>query len=587
MKKAARAWVCLLMALTMPVAATAPALANNPAQEWNALVDEFLEKVYFPQNPSTATVAGIHKYDNQMEAYSAEQIEAENRVLHEYETRVANFPSTGLSQVDAADREILLGHIQSALLTSEVLRPQDKNPDLYSSGATGSVYVLMERTFAPAEERLRSVIAREKKIPAVFEEARKNLKNPARIYTEIGIEQIPGIIGFFEKDVPEAFKDAKDSKLQAEFAKSNAETIAALKAYGDWLQKDLLARSNGDFRIGAENYAKKLKYEDMVETPLDKLLRVGLDDLHKNQQELRRIAKEVDASKSPQEVMAQLGATHPAPDKLMATFGGTFDGLIAFIQEKKIITIPPGPKPMLMETPPFARATTTASMDTPGPFEKVATESYFHVTLPGPKDSKEDVESLMSGFNIGTIFSTSVHETYPGHYMQYLWTSRAPSKLRKVLYANTNMEGWAHYTEQMMFEEGYVRPGRGAKDEREVKLVHLGQLQDALLRDARFVVGIEMHTGKMSFEDAKKFFVEEGFQTEKIAEIEAKRGTSDPTYLYYTLGKLQILKLREDYKKKMGTSFSLGEFHDRFMSQGFPPIAVVRQTLLADGSAVL
>jgi len=286
-------------------------------------------------------------------------------------------------------------------------------------------------------------------------------------------------------------------------------------------------------------------------------------------------------------VMAQLGATHPAPDKLMATFGGTFDGLIAFIQEKKIITIPPGPKPMLMETPPFERATTTASMDTPGPFEKVATESYFHVTLPGPKDSKEDVESLMSGFNIGTIFSTSVHETYPGHYMQYLWTSRAPSKLRKVLYANTNMEGWAHYTEQMMLEEGYVRPGRGAKDEREVKLVHLGQLQDALLRDARFVVGIEMHTGKMSFEDAKKFFVEEGFQTEKIAEIEAKRGTSDPTYLYYTLGKLEILKLREDYKKKMGTSFTLGEFHDKFMSQGFPPIAVVRQTLLGDGSAAL
>ena len=180
---------------------------------------------------------------------------------------MANFPTPGLNQVDAADREILLGHIQSALLTSEVLRPQDKNPDIYSSGATGSVYVLMERKFAPAEERLRSVIAREKKIPGVFAEARKHLKNPARIYTEIAIEQIPGIIGFFEKDVPEAFKDAKDSKLRAEFAESNAETIAALKAYGAWLQKDLLARSNGDFRIGAENYAKKLKYEDMVETP--------------------------------------------------------------------------------------------------------------------------------------------------------------------------------------------------------------------------------------------------------------------------------------------------------------------------------
>jgi len=577
--------VCAALAAVISTAAQSP--AKDSSKEWNALVDEYLEKVYFPQNPSTATAEGIHKYDGEIEAYSAEGIAADNRVLHEYEARVAGFPVAGLTAVDTADREILLGHIRSELLTAEVLRPQEKNPDTYSSGAAGSIYVLMVRKFAPADERLRSAIAREKKIPAIFTEAQKNLKNPARIYTEIALEQIPGIVAFFEKDVPEAFSEAKDPALKAEFAKSNGATIAALKAYGDWLKTDLLPRSNGDFRIGAENFSKKLKYEDMVDTPLDRLLQVGLDDLHKNQAELTRVAKDIDSGKTPQEVMAELGKMHPAPDKLMATFSGTFDSVIAFIQEKKIITIPPGPKPMLMETPPFERATTTASMDTPGPFEKVATESYFHVTLPGPTDSKEEVESLMSGFNIGTIFSTSVHETYPGHYLQYLWTGRAPSKLRKVIYANTNAEGWAHYSEQMMFEQGYVRPGRGAKDEREVKFVHLGQLQDALLRDARFVVGIQMHTGKMSFEEAEKFFVEEGFQTEKIAEIEAKRGTSDPTYLYYTLGKLQILKLRQDYQKKMGASFSLGEFHDKFMSQGFPPISVVRQAMLGDGSPTL
>ena len=589
MKTEQMASVCLMVlaVLATLVSIASPAPASDAGHEWNALVDDYLEKVYFPQNPSAATVAGIHKYDSEIEEYSPEQIAANNHALHEYEARVASFPAAGLGQIDAADREILLGNIRSDLLTSEVLRPQERNPDLYSGGATNSVYVLMERKFAPADERLRSVIAREQKIPGIFVEARKNLKNPPRIFTEIAMEQIPGIISFFERDVPAAFTEVRDPALKAEFTKSNAATIAALKTYGDWLTTDLLPRSNGDFRIGSENFSKKLKYEDMVDTPLDRLLQVGLDDLHKNQAELRRIAKEVDASKSPQEVMAELGKMHPAPDKLMATFNGTFDSIIAFIQEKSIIMIPPGPRPMLMETPPFERATTTASMDTPGPFEKVATESYFHVTLPGPHDSKAEVESLMSGFNIGTIFSTSVHETYPGHYLQYLWTSRAPSKLRKVFYANTNGEGWAHYSEQMMFEEGYVRPGRGAKDEREVKLVHLGQLQDALLRDARFVVGIQMHTGKMSFEEAKKFFVEEGFQTEKIAEIEAKRGTSDPTYLYYTLGKLQILKLREDYKKKMGASFSLGEFHDRFMSQGEPPIAVVRQALLGDGSPVL
>jgi len=587
MRTVHRVGVCLaaLALLVMSTAIGAP--ARDAAKEWNALVDEYLDKVYFPQNPTTATMSGVHSYDGEIEAYSAARIQADNRVLHEYETKVAAFSTTGLGQVDTADREILLGHIRSELLTAEVLRPQENNPDIYSSGAANCVYVLMVRKFAPPEERLRSVIAREKKIAGIFEEARKNLKNPARIYTEIAIEQIPGIAGFFEKDVPAAFADVKDPGLKAEFAKSNAEALAALKAYGEWLKTDLLARSKGDFRIGAENFTKKLQYEDMVDTPLDRLLQVGLDDLHRNQTELRRIAKEVDPQKTPQQVMAELAAMHPAPDQLMATFRGTFDSIIAFVQEKKIITIPPGPRPMLMETPAFERATTTASMDTPGPFETKATESYFHVTLPGPADSKEEVESLMAGFNIGTIFSTSVHETYPGHYLQYLWTPQAPSKLRKVIYANTNGEGWAHYCEQMMFEEGYVRPGRGAKDEREVQLVHLGQLQDALLRDARFIVGIQMHTGKMSFEDAKKFFVEEGFQPEKIAEIETKRGTSDPTYLYYTLGKLQILKLREDYRKKMGASFRLGEFHDKFMGQGFPPIAVVRQALIGDGSPVL
>jgi uncharacterized protein (DUF885 family) len=564
-----------------------PLVGRDPAREWNALVDEYLEKGYFRQNPSAATLAGIHKYDADIEGYSLGEIQAEIKTLRHYEQRVANFPADGLGQIDAADRQILLGLIRSALLTLETLRPQEKNPDLYSGGATNSVYVLMERKFAPADERLRRVVARENRIPAVLAEARKNLKNPPRIWTQIAIEQMPGIIGFFEKDVPEAFADVTDAGLRAEFAKCNEKTIAALKSYESWLKTDLLPRANGDFRIGAENFAKKLNYEDLVDTPLDRLLQVGLDDLHKNQSELRRIAQEVDATKSVQQVMAQLGTMHPAPEQLMETFSGTFDSLIAFIQERKIITIPPGPKPLLMETPPFERATTTASMDTPGPFETVATASYFHVTLPGPKDSNEEVESLLSGFNIGTIFSTSTHESYPGHYMQYLWTSRAPSKLRKVFYANTNAEGWAHYCEQMMFEEGYVRPGRGAKDEREVQLVHLGQLQDALLRDARFVVGIQMHTGKMSFGEAKKFFVQEGFQTEKIAEIEANRGTSDPTYLYYTLGKLQILKLREDYKRKLGASFTLGEFHDRFMSQGEPPIAVVRQALLGDGSPVL
>ncbi len=583
MKRTIAAGCCLAMALAWAMTTR----SEEPTAQWNALVDEYLYKVYFPLNPTIATLDGVHNYDSEIEDYSHAGLEAQIKKLRDFVARLEQFPAEGLRLVDAADRQILLGTIRSQLLTLEIIRPQEKNPDVYSSGVTAGIYFLMSRKFAPADERLRSAVAREKKIPGILALAHDNLNNPPRIYTEIAIQQLPGIIAFYEKDVPLAFAEAKDPEVKAEFAKSNAEVMAALTKYEEWLKTDLLPRSNGDFRIGAENFSKKLQYEDMVDTPLDRLLEVGMGDLRKNQAALRKVAKEIDPGKTPEQVMAQLGSMHPAPDKLMETFRGTFDGLISFIQQKYIITIPSASRPIVQETPPFERATTTASMDTPGPFETKAKEAYFNVTLPGPGDSPADVASLMEGFNIGTIVSTSTHETFPGHFMQYLWTERAPTKVRKAFYANTNSEGWAHYCEQMMLDEGYGQPGTGAKDALEAKYIRLGQLQDALLRDARFIVGIKMHTGKMSFEEAKEFFVKEGFQTAKIAEIESKRGTSDPTYLYYTLGKLQILKLREDYKKKVGAAFVLGKFHDEFMSQGEPPIAVVRKAMLGDDSPVL
>jgi uncharacterized protein (DUF885 family) len=574
---------CFVVALVCGLAARA---AERTA-EWNALVDEYLDKVYFPLNPTVATQDGVHQYDSEMEDYSQAGQAAEVKKLREFVSRVEQFPTQGLPPVDAADRQILIGRIKSDLLTLEKIRPLEKNPDAYSAGVTNSVYLLMNRKFAAVDDRLRSAVEREKKIPGILAIGRENLNNPPRIYTEIAIQQLPGIIGFYEKDVPLAFADARDPETMAQFAKSNAEVIAALKKYAEWLKTDLLDRSHGDFRIGAEIFGRKLEYEEMVDTPLDRLLEVGNADLLKNQAAMKSLAREIDPSKTPEQVMAELGSMHPSPARLMETFRGTFDGLITFIQQKYILTIPNGLRPIVQETPPFERATTTASMDTPGPFETKATEAYFNVTLPAPEDTPAEAASLMAGFNIGTIVSTSTHETYPGHFMQYLWTSRAPTKLRKAFYANTNAEGWAHYCEQMMLDEGYGQPGTGAQDARDAKYIRLGQLQDALLRDARFVVGIKMHTGKMSFEEAKEFFVKEGYQSAKVAEIESKRGTSDPTYLYYTLGKLQILKLRDDYKKRVGTTFVLGKFHDEFMGQGEPPIAVVRQAMLGDGSPTL
>jgi uncharacterized protein (DUF885 family) len=568
---------------------TATTHAQDAAASFRALADQYFAEAVFRYGPSFGTAAGLHQYDTKLEDYTHAGTEAEIAALHTFEKKFDAVSESGLDQSTQGDLAMVRNNIRGNLLELETVRSLEKNPDNYSSGIANSAFVLMERKFAPADDRLRSLIAREKQMPAVFDAARQNLKDPPRIYTEIALEQLPDIISFFQNDVPEAFRDAKDPATLAEFHKTNAAVIAALQHYETWLKTDLLPRSHGDFRIGAETFQKKLLYDEMVDLPLDHLLDVAYSDLHKNQAEFNRIAKEVDPSKTPKEVLAELAGIHPAPDQLLQTFHNTFESLIAFINQKHIITIPSTVQPVLEETPPFMRATTQASMDSPGPFEKNSTTAYFNVTLPEKNWTAAHIAEHMAAYNVGTVISTSVHEAYPGHYVQFLWVNHTDlSTARKLITSNTNVEGWAHYCEQMMLDQGYNQPGvSGVKDERESRLIRLGQLQDALLRDARFVVGIKMHTGQMTFDQAVDFFVQEGYQSRSIGTVESKRGTSDPTYLYYTLGKLQIMKLRSDLQKKEGVSFSLQKFHDDFMRQGGAPIKIVRKALLGDDSPTL
>jgi hypothetical protein len=316
----------------------------------------------------------------------------------------------------------------------------------------------------------------------------------------------------------------------------------------------------------------------MVDIPLDRLLEIGYQNLRANQQEFQRVAAQIDPKRPPQQILEELEKDHPPADKLLGSFRDVLSGLRGFIEAHHIVTIPSPVPPIVEETPPFARALTTASMDTPGPYEKVAKEAFFNVTLPEPDWPKAQAEEYLEGFNRGTIISTAVHEVYPGHYVQFLWLPRVPTKIRKLMGCSSNAEGWAHYSEQMMLDEGY---GNG-----DPKL-RLGQLQDALLRDARYIAGIRMHTGKMTPAEATEFFVKEGYQVRPVAEKEAKRGTSDPTYLVYTLGKLEILKLRDDYKKMQGAKYTLEGFHNAFLAQGTPPVKIVRRALLGNDSPVL
>ena len=555
----------------------AVSLGQSRDAEFGKLADRYFDELVFHFDPVQGTSAGFHEYDPLLPSASRAEIDSQISALKKWRGEIGRFDPRGLSAWAAADRELVASAINGQLLSFESIRGWENNPDYYSSGITNAIFVIMSRNYAPATERLRSVIARERLIPRVFTSARENLKNPPQIYTEIALEQLPGLVTFFEKDVPLAFHQVKDTQLTGDFQRSNLAVIRALNDYSTWLKNDLLPRSHGDFRIGAEYYREKLRYDEMVDIPLDRLLAIGYENLRRNQAEFRRVAAQIDSKRTPQQVLEELEQDHPAADKLLQGFRDVLGSLRSFIDEHHIVSIPSPVPPVLEESPPFMRALTTASMDTPGPYEKNK-EAFFNVTLPDPRWPPQQQQEYLEDFNRGTIISTATHEAYPGHYVQFLWVQNLPTKVRKLSACGSNAEGWAHYSEQMMLDEDY---GGGAPK------LRLGQLQDALLRNARYLVGLQMHTSKMTFAEAVDFFVKEGYQPKPIAEKEAKRGTSDPTYLVYTLGKLEILKLREDYKKLKGPQYSLGEFHDAFMRQGAPPIKIVRRALLGNDSPVL
>jgi uncharacterized protein (DUF885 family) len=556
---------------------TAATAATDAAANFNVLVDKYFD-FYFATNPSEATQVGFHQYDSKLEDYSAAGRAREIAGLKDYLDKFEKLDRSGLSPDTSADLDWMISSIHSELLELENIQMWRKDPDSYTGGLTNSIFGLMKRNFAPPEQRLKSVIDRERQFPKALDAARQNLQNPPHIYTEIALQQLPDETDFFRKDVPAAFSQVADPKLLSEFKASNQAVIAAFGSYQKFLHDTVLPRSNGDFRLGAETYRKKLLYDEMVDIPLDRLLEIGYANLRENQQHMKEVAAQIDPNRTVAQVLADLQNHHPAPDQLLQAFRDTLGGLRQFIEQKKIVTIPPGMLPILEDTPPFMRATTEASIDTPGPYETTDNKALFNVTTADPKWTAAQTEDWMKGFNNSMIPGTAIHEVFPGHFVQFLWINQSSSKVRKLINCGSNAEGWAHYSEQMMLDEGY---GNG-----DPKL-RMGQLEDALLRNARFIVGIKMHTGTMTLAQAEQFFVKEGYQTASVAKVETKRGTSDPTYLVYTLGKLQILKLREDYRKKMGADFSLMEFHNRLMQQGGVPLKIIRKAMLGDDSPTL
>ncbi len=549
-----------------PAAAAGAAGDASFATLARSIIDDNLQR-----HPSSAVYLGVHKWDDRLEDLSQAAITAETEALKGFRTKLLAVDTAKLSAVNKADREMLIRSMDAGILANETVRSWAKNPDVYSTGVTNGAYIIMKSPFAPAADRLRSLIARERLMPGMLAEARRNLVTPPKIYTQIAIEQIDGNVAFFRNDVTAAFAEVTDSSLVREFRQVNDSVMAALADYKKFLQAEVLPKSTGDYAIGADTYVKLLAATEMIELPLDRLLAIAEADRAKNEAALQATAKLIDSTKTAEQVLAGLQRDHPAPDKLLATTQAELDSLRTFLVDHHIITVPAGDPARVKETPPFMRSTTSASMDTPGPFEPAKLEGRYNMTLPDPRWPRAKQDEFMGQWYYAAITNVSVHEVYPGHYTQFLYAKQFPTDVRKVYGANSNSEGWAHYAEQMMLDEG-LHTGEPK--------YRIAQLQDALLRDIRFIVGIRMHTQGMTVAQAMDLFVKQGHQPRPVAESEAKRGTSDALYGYYTMGKLAILKLRDDYKAKLGGQYSLQKFHDELIKLGPLPLPLVREAML-------
>ena len=536
-------------------------------------VDTYFDSLY-SFSPSQGTAAGFHQYDNKVEDLSAANVNRRIATLHTLQRQLDSIRSGSLALDDSIDAAMIDGAIKSEIQDEEEIANWKKNPMNYVGLPGNAVDLLMKRNFAAPVDRLRSVTARLRGVPPVLSEMRVNIVNPPKEFTDLANRIASGSVGFFKDDVAKWAKGAagSDSSALREFTQVNDSVVTSMQSAADWLKTTLLPKSNGKYAIGAKAFADKLRYDEMVDIPLPTLLKIGEAQLDKDYKAFVATAQEVASGKTPEQAMETLNADHPTAANLIPSANATVQGARQFLIDHKIVDIPSKVLPIVTETPPYARSGTFASMDTPGAYETKATEAFYYVTPPEKDWDAKHVEEHLKLYNKSVMDIITVHEVFPGHFLQFIYAPQFPTKTRKLLGAASNAEGWAHYGEQMMVEEGF-----GNRDPK----TRLAQLSEALLRDCRWVVGMREHTQGLSVQaGATNYFTKKCFQQPANAYEEARRGAYNPTYLYYTLGKLEIYKLRADYQSLRGANYSLRDFHDAFVKQGFPPIKMVRRLLV-------
>jgi uncharacterized protein (DUF885 family) len=544
-------------------------IASEPLPHF---VDDLLGYLH-ETHPTHATLDGVHTHDDLLEDVSRHGIESEAHALAGYLRRLDEINRDALTGIERLEHRMLTAQLQARMFELEAVRTWERNPQFYSDLLATSLAGQTLFTHAPAAERARRVLSKLRQTPRLIQAARDNIKDPPGIFVKVGIEAMRGTLKFIDEDLPRAFADVDDLHLLGDLADAQAEASQAVSRYAEYLEADLAPKARASFRLGRDKFEQKLRLDEGVTLPIDRLLAIATRELQATQEEFRSLAGKMNGGDA-MAAWTKTKAQHPAPGQLVASGRRQLDELATFLERQKIVTLPPGEPIAVAPTPDFYRWT-FASMWTPGPFESKPTRAYYYLTDADPSWPAARQNEHLRDFNLPTLWSISIHEVYPGHFLHYQHLRKVESKARKsIMFAPASFtEGWAHYCEQMMIEAGFGRQDPS---------IRLGQLAEALIRLVRFIVCIKLHAEDMSVEQGVRYFRDEAFMEEGGARREAERGAFDPTYLVYTVGKLMLLKLRQDYKAQQGKAFNLRSFHDTLLAQGTAPFWLHRQLMLGD-----
>jgi uncharacterized protein (DUF885 family) len=537
-------------------------------------VDEYLSYLY-EVHPTNATFDGVHVHDDLLEDLGRPAVDGQIRELGAFARRLAAIDPARLTDVERLERPAIEANIRSRLFELETTRSWERSPQHYSDILATSLAGQTLFGYAPLAERARRVVSKLRQAPRLMQAARDNIKDPPGIFVKVGLESLRGTLRFINDDLPRAFNRLDDLHILGDLADASTAAATAIEGYVEYLEKELAPKSKGSFRLGQAKFEQKLRLDEGLTLGAERLLDLAMRELRSTQEEFRRVASRLNGS-DPLSAWAKAKENHPAAGELVPVAQQQLAELIEFITRNDIITIPDGEPVSVAPTPHFYRWT-FASMWTPGPFEVKPVRAFYYITDVDPAWPPERQDEHLRDFNYGALWAISIHEVFPGHFLHYQHLRQVESKLRKsILFSSAAfVEGWAHYCEQMMVEAGF------RKDD---PTVRLGQLAEALIRLCRFVVGIRLHCEDMSVEQGVRFFREEAFLEEGSARREAERGTFDPSYIVYSIGKLMVLKLREDFKARTGNGYSLKRFHDKLLANGTVPLWLHRALMLGENS---